>query len=176
MRHRTRSFLIPLLIAALTIATAAPALARGGDVPDPDEVCDLLTNKQVKTIMGAKPVGGPITADEGCSWETDPLDRANYRYVVLEVIPLADAIEGYPDYGTALDEGTTTLVTPVEGLGDEAYSTKSVLIAEGTIDGLNAVTGDVVVELSWQTSKPVEVDSSRYDKVVKILDGVLDEV
>jgi hypothetical protein len=175
MRRRTHRFAL-VTFAALAGVAAVTAIPAGAGVPSPDEVCDLLTNKQAKTIMGAKPVGGPITADDGCSWETDPLDRTNYRYVVLEVIPLDEAIAGYPDYGTALDEGTTTLVTPVDGLGDEAYSTKSVLIAEGTIDGLHAVTGDVVVALNWQTSKPVEVDSSRYDRVVKILDGVLDEV
>jgi hypothetical protein len=172
-RRAARSVLIALTLAALAAATAFPA--RAG-VPEPDEVCDLLTNKQVKTIMGAKPFGDPIPGDEGCNWETDPYERSSYRYVVVEVIPLDEAIEGYPDYGTALDEGTTTLVTPIEGVGDEAYSTKSVLIAEGTIDGLNAVTGDLVVELSWQTSKPVEVDSSRYDKVVAIFERVLDGV
>lgn len=160
----------------LAIVLVGSAIPAGAGVPDPEDVCDLLTNKQVKTIMGAKPYSRGSPGEEGCGWETDPYERSTYRYVVLEVITLDEAIEGYADYGTALEEGTTTLVTPVEGLGDEAFSTKSVLIAEGTIDGLNAVTGDVVVELSWQTSKPVEVDSSRFDRIVKILDGVLDEV
>ncbi len=160
----------------LVAAMGAAAIPAAAGVPDPDEVCDLLTDKQVKTIMGAKPFGSPIIEDEGCSWQSDPSNRAKYRYVNLAVIPLDDAIDGYPDYGTALDEGTTTLVTPVDDLGDEAYSTKSVLIPEGTLDGLNAVTGDTVVELRWQSKKPVEVDSKRYDNIVTIFDGVLDEV
>jgi len=37
------------------------------------------------------------------------------------------------------------------------------------------VTGDTVVELNWQSRQPVRVDSKLYDKVVKIMRGLLDE-
>lgn len=52
---------------------------------------------------------------------------------------------------------------------------KTVLVAEGAIDSLYAVTGDTVVELNWQSRQPVRVDSQLYDKVVKIMRGLLDE-
>jgi len=67
------------------------------------------------------------------------------------------------------------LIGPLDGLGDEAYAGKTVLVAEGAIDSLYAVTGDTVVELNWQSRQPVRVDSQLYDKVVKIMRGLLDE-
>jgi len=163
-----------LLLAATTVmslALSAPAAARGTDP------CDLLTKKQVRTIMGVKPFGSPIPDNGGCSWETDPLERATYNYVFLEVKSLDEATEGYPDYETARDAaGTSELIEPLDGLGDEAYTGKTVLVAEGAIDSIYAVTGDTVVELNWQSRQPVRVDSRLYDKVVKIMRGLLDEV
>lgn len=68
------------------------------------------------------------------------------------------------------------MIGPLDGLGDEAYTGKTVLVAEGAIDSLYAVAGDTVVELNWQSRQPVRVDSRLYDKVVKIRRGLLDEV
>ena len=126
--------------------------------------------------MGVKPFGPPRPDNGGCSWETDPLERERYAYVFLEVKSLDEATEGYPDYETARDAaGSSELIEPLDGLGDEAYTGKTVLVAEGAIDSLYAVTGDTVVELSWQSREPVEVDSRLYDKVVKIMRGLLDD-
>ena len=127
--------------------------------------------------MGVKPFGSPVPDDAGCSWETDPINRDDYSYVFLEVKSLDEATEGYPDYRTARDAaGSSEAIEPLDGLGDEAYTGKTVLVPEGTIDSLYAVTGDTVVELSWQSRKPVAVDSAHYDKIVKIMRGLLEEV
>jgi hypothetical protein len=162
-----------LLLAMMLVplALAAPAGAGGADP------CDLLSKKQVRAIMGVKPFGSPIPDNGGCSWETDPVERENYSYVFLEVKSLDEATEGYPDYRTARDAaGSSEAIEPLDGLGDEAYTGKTVLVSEGAIDSLYAVTDDTVVELSWQARKPVRVDSKRYDKVVGIMHGLLDEV
>ncbi|MGH9050937.1 MAG: hypothetical protein ACRDY4_14510 [Acidimicrobiia bacterium] len=166
--RRSALLLVTVTIASLALATPAGA---GGDDP-----CDRLSKKQVRTIMGARPFGAPLPEDDGCSWETDPVDRDNYRYVLLEVKSLDDATEGYPDYRTARDAaGSSEAIEPIDGLGDEAYTGKTVLVPEGAIDSLYAVTGDTVVELSWQSRKPVRIDSKHYDKIVKIMRGLLEE-
>jgi hypothetical protein len=166
------------LVAALSIAAASFGGAPHAGVPSPDEVCELLTTKQVVTIMGAKPFGKPTPDAQGCTWETDPakrLEGGKYRYVFLEVKSLEDATSGYPDYRSALEEGTRE-IRPISGLGDQAYTGKTVLIPNGTIDSLNAAKGDTVVELNWQAAKPVKRGSERYGQIVKIERGLVADV
>ena len=162
------------MLFATTIASLALAAPVGASGADP---CDLLSKKQARAIMGVKPFGSASPDNEGCSWETDPVERESYYYVFLEVKSLDEATEGYPDYETARDAaGSSEAIEPLDGLGDEAYTGKTVLVPEGAIDSLYAVTGDTVVELSWQSRRPVAVDSAHYDKIVKIMRGLLDEV
>jgi hypothetical protein len=165
------------LVAALTVAAASFAGAPQAAVPSPDEVCKLLTSKQVVTIMGAKPFGKPTADEHGCSWESDPSKRleGKYRYVFLEVKSLEDAMSGYPNYRSALEEGTRE-IRPVTGLGDQAFTGKTVLIPTGTIDSINAAKGDIVVELNWQAAKPVKRGSAQYRQIVKIERGLLADV
>jgi hypothetical protein len=164
------------LVAALSIAAVSFAGVPQAGVPSPDEVCKLLTTKQVVTIMGAKPFGRPTPDEQGCGWETDPTKRLEgYRYVVLEVKSLEEATRGYADYRSAL-EASTREIRRIKGVGDQAFTGKTVLIAAGTIDSVNAVKGDVVVELGWQTAKPVKPGSARYRQILKIVRGLLAEV
>ena len=166
------------LVAALSIAAASFAGAPQADVPSPDEVCTLLTSKQVVTVMGAKPFGRPTPDEHGCTWETDPAKRVKggaYRYVFLEVKTLEDATDGYPDYRSALEDGTRE-IRPITGLGDRAYTGKTVLIPAGTIDSLNAAKGDTVVELNWQAATPVKRGSARYRQILKIERALLADV
>jgi hypothetical protein len=166
------------LVAALSIPVASFAGAPEVGVPSPDEVCKLLTTKQVVTIMSDKPFGRPHTDEQGCSWDTDPVKRVEerkYRYVFLEVKSREDAIDGYLDYRSALESGTRE-IRPIKGIGDEAYTGKTVLIPAGTIDSINVAKGDTVVELNWQAAKSVKRGSARYRQIVKIVRGVLADV
>jgi hypothetical protein len=166
------------LIAALTITAASFVGAPEVGVPSPDDVCKMLKTKQVVTIMADKPFGEPRPDEHGCTWETDPVERVEqgkYRYVFLEVKSLEQATDGYPDYRTALESGTRE-IRPVNGVGDEAYAGKTVLIPDGTIDSVNVVNGDTVVELNWQAARPVKRGSARYRQIIKIVRGTLAEV
>ena len=165
------------VVAALSIAASSFAGGAHTGVPTPDEVCKMLTSKQVVTIMGAKPFGRPTPDEQGCTWESDPSKRleGTYRYVFLEVKSLDEATSGYPDYRSALEEGTRE-IRPISGLGDLAYTGKTVLIPNGTVDSLNAAKGDTVVELNWQAAKPVKRGSARYRQIVKIQRGLLADV
>jgi hypothetical protein len=166
------------LAAALSIAVASFSGAPHAGAPSPDEVCELLTNKQVVTIMAAKPFGKPTPDEHGCTWETDPtkrIEEGKYSYVFLEMKSLEETTSGYPDYRSALEEGTRE-IRAVTGLGDKAYTGKTVLSPSGTIDSLNAAKGDTVVELNWQSAKPVKRGSARYRQIVKIERGLLADV
>jgi hypothetical protein len=165
------------IVAALSIAAASFAGAPQAGVPSPDEVCKLLTSKQVVTTMGAKPFGKATPDEHGCTWETDPVERqkGKYSYVFLEVKSLEEATSGYPDYRSALEEGTRE-IRAIKGLGDRAYTGKTVLIPNGTIDSFNAAKGDTVVELNWQSAKPVKRGSERYRQILKIARGVVADV
>jgi hypothetical protein len=163
------------LFAALSIVAASIAGAPQVGVPSPDEVCKMLTTKQVVTIMADKPFGPPRPDEHGCTWETDPVERVEegrYRYVFLEVKSREDATDGYPDYRSALESGTRQ-IRSIKGIGDEAYTGKTVLIPRGTIDSVNVAKGDTVVELNWQSGKPVKPGSARYRQIIKIVRGVL---
>jgi hypothetical protein len=166
------------LVGAVSIAAASFAGAPQGGLPSPDEVCKLLTTKQVVTIMGAKPFGRPTPDEHGCTWETDPVKRVEegkYRYVFLEVKSLEETTSGYPNYRSALESGTR-LIRRIKGLGDEAYTGKTVLIRSGTIDSVNVAKDDTVVELNWQAANPVKNGSARYRQILKIVRGVLADV
>jgi hypothetical protein len=166
------------LIAALSVAAASFAGALQVGVPSPDEVCKMLTTKQVVTVMADKPFGQPRPEEHGCTWETDPVERVDegtYRYVFLEVKSLEEAMDGYPDFRSALESGTRE-IRPINGIGDEAYTGKTVLIPDGTIDSVNVAEGDTVVELNWQGAKPVKPGSTRYRQILKIVRGVLTDV
>lgn len=166
------------LVAALSIAAASFAGAPDVGVPSPDEVCKMLTTKQVVAIMADKPFGGPRTDEHGCTWETDPVERVEqgtYRYVFLEVKSPEEATGGHPNYRSRLESGTRE-IRPITGVGDEAYTGKTVLIPDGTIDSVNVMKGDTVVELNWQSAKPVKRGSARYRQIVRIVRGVLADV
>ena len=178
MRRATQRRLAPgLLVAVILLAGAgAPAFASrvSGEVPQGDDICKLLTKKQVRAISLA-PVGSPFPSDDECIWQTRPTESRPLVSVQLTAQSLDDATEGYPDYFTALQEGTTAEYSPVSGLGDEAFVQRSVVAPTGSADGLNLVQDDVVLELEW-TSKPVRLDSRRYDTIVASMRTALDKL
>jgi hypothetical protein len=152
---------LALVGAVILVGPIAPAFA----VPRGDDICKLLTKKQVVRAMSLAPVGSPIPSDDQCVWQTRPTKGRPIATVQLTAESLDDATKRYPDYLTSLQEGTTAEYSPVSGLGDEAYAVRSVVTPAGTADGLNAVKDDVVLELQW-TSKPAKVGSRRYEAIV----------
>ena len=178
MRRAPMSFsaISLLVVVLLLVGSGAVAFASRGSnrVPMGDDICKLLTKKQVRVISIA-PVGSPFPSDDNCIWQTRPTESRPVFSVQLTVVSLDDATEGYPDYLTALEEGTTAEYAPVSGLGDEAYTVKSVVAPAASLDGLNVVNDNVVLELQW-TSRPVKLESRRYDAIVKSMRKALDKV
>jgi hypothetical protein len=169
-RTRRRRLALGVLVAVMLLvgpgefAFASPV---SGGVPRGDDICKLLTKKQVVRVLGRGQgrIGSPIPSDDACIWQTRPTKGRPVATVQLSAESLDDATEGYPDYLTALEEGTTAEYSPVSGLGDEAYAVRSVVTPGGSADGLNLVKDDVVLELEW-TSEAAKTGSRRYDAIV----------
>jgi hypothetical protein len=170
------------LLVALALLAACGDGGGGGESSNAggaDDPCALLTADEVTEIMAAEPFdpGGVPGDEEGvCNWETDPNARENYFYLTLQVETLDDATEGYPDLRTAIDERTNVEIIDVDGLGDEAYATKSPLADAGTVDGLWVAVDDTVLRIGWQSQEPVERDTPRFEDVLDIAEKAIDRL
>lgn len=117
------------LFVSAAIAVAASGVAVAG-ASEPSRVsqaaveCTLLTDKQAESIMGVEPFGRGAPDNDGCSWGTDPSDRANgFAYVVVNVDPKAKLLKRY---GGSLrryyDESTNVGIDDLTALGKGALS------------------------------------------------------
>ncbi|MCJ7437355.1 MAG: hypothetical protein MUP97_06290 [Acidimicrobiia bacterium] len=161
---------IPLacLLVLATVLTAASARAAPRRPKRVNE-CTLLTTGQAGTIMGAEPYARGAPDGEACSWQTDPTDRANLRYVVVTVEGLAKYLGKHPDVRTFLDESTTVGIDPLPGVGSEAYSTYSALSGPGSSDGITVRVGKQVLSVGFQATDRVENPSPEFDQIVAIV-------
>ena len=166
-KHLALGLLLAISV-VVSLDTGAFASVARGQVPEGDDICKLLTKKQIVKISGVSGVGPPIEGDDECIWQRRPTRDKPLVTVRLTAESLDDATKRYPDYLTALQEGTTAEYSPISELGDEAYAGRSVLTSAGSVDGVNVVEGSVVLELDW-TSKPAQVGSRRYDAIVSSL-------
>jgi hypothetical protein len=163
-----------LVVVALVLAAACDGdSGGGGGGGDP---CALLTGAEVTEIMAEQPLepdGTPGDEEGVCNWETDPVDRENYFYVTVRFESLDEATDGYPDLRTAIDESTNVEIIDVDGIGNEAYATKTPLADAGTVDGITMALGDSVLALGWQSQSPVVRDTARFEHVLDIAQKAL---
>ena len=106
------------VIAAIFIVAAATALSASA--APPDDACSLLTQAQVSAALGVSVGAGshmPPKYLRMCTW-TQPNGPTGGKNVVL-MLKTAD------DFNNAktLMNGPGTTVTPVSGIGDDAYYT-----------------------------------------------------
>jgi hypothetical protein len=162
-----------LVCGAIAVAasgvTVAGATARARVAQAVDE-CTLLTDTQAKTIMGVEPFSGGSPDNDGCSWGTDPSDRANgFAYVVVNVDPKAKLLKRY---GGSLrryfDESTNVGIDPLPALGKGAISIYDPLTGPGKSSGVAIVVGANVLRIEYQPVDEVVNPSPRLDAIVKI--------
>jgi hypothetical protein len=147
-----------------------------GDVTNDDgsvDECALLTDEEAAELMLVEPYAPGAPDNDACSWSTDPVDRELFAYVLLEVQPLEEVLDGrYPDYRTYLDESTTVGIEDLTGLGDEAFIVTPALSGIG----IDVVDGEQVVSLSIQPAEPYDADSPEFERAVEIMQEVLDRL
>jgi hypothetical protein len=162
-----RHALVVVLASALVVAVVSPAVARTARIDE----CKLLTVAQAETIMGTEPFGGGSPDNGGCSWQTDPSDRASgLAYVTLKVDAARKVLADYDDdLRTYLDESTNVGIDELPGVGDEAFSTYSPLSGPGTSDGLSVLVGDRLLRIGFQRAESVQNPSDELDQIVRIV-------
>jgi hypothetical protein len=171
MRRTCSALMLILAVSGLA------AISTAGNAAAAIDECKLLTNAQARAIMGTKPVGGATPDNGGCSWQSDPYDRAHLAFVTLTVEPASKLLARYgDDLQTYLDESTNVGIDPLDGVGDEAFSTYSPLSGPGTADGISVRGGTRVVQLGFQPIASVKNPSPELDRVVRIVKQVVRKV
>lgn len=137
---------VALAIAAIFIfiSVAAPA----ANAAPPDDACALLTTAQVSAAAGVPMKDGQYvtpTKKETCTWTaTKPAEKTTKIVTLfLEGLPLFQASKTPPV--------NTIIVTPVSGLGDEAY-----YLTMSTNVMLHVKKGNVVLRVTVYADLPVE--------------------
>lgn len=169
---RARAALIVMAVAAIGLGAALPA-AGASTLDRASQAtleCTLLTDKQAETIMGVEPFSPGAPDNDGCSWGTDPSDRANgFAYVVVNVDPKAKLLKRY---GGSLrryyDESTNVGIDPLPALGTGALSIYDPLTGPGASSGVAIVVGKNVLQIEYQPTERVLNPSPQFDAIVKI--------
>lgn len=174
--RRTASLVSCTLAALLLMGAFATSAGAAPSKKTVDE-CKLLTTKQAAVIMQTEPYSDGSPDNDGCSWETDPTDRANgFAYVTVTVEALKAFLGSHPDVRTAIDESTNVGIDPLPGVGSEAYSTYSPLSGPGTADGFTVRVGKQVLEIGVRPVTSIENPSPELDQVVKIVKKMVAKV
>ena len=164
--------LASILVTGTIVAPAALAATGSNRARRSTNPCTLLTTAQATRLMGTEPAGSGYHDHGGCSWQTDPTDRANFAYVTLKVEPLKQLLGKYADVRTYLEKSTTVGIDALPGVGDEAFSTFSALSGPGTSDGMTVRVGKRVLSIGFQRPTPVANPSPELDRIVTIVKGI----
>jgi hypothetical protein len=144
MRFSTR-LALPV-VAILFIATVA---ARSANAAPHDDACALLTDAQVSAALSA-PVGAGSyqmpTFKKTCTWNAAGEGAKNAKSVVLMV----EGLDAY-QAGKATRQSKTTSVTPISGIGDDAY-----YLAVGSNVGLIVKKRNVAFKVAVFCALPIE--------------------
>ena len=139
MRSETFGAAIIVLFIAAVTAPAASAAS--------DDACKLLTPAQASSAIGASVGAGEHvtpTFVKVCTWKTAA--GANYQFVTLSL----QAAGVFASSKTMLSHVKNVVVTPVRGLGDDAF-----YLATGDNVGLNVKKGDVAFKVEVYAHGPV---------------------
>jgi hypothetical protein len=102
----TRNSSVFLFSSVLVVAFCGSQLAYGDSVP-----CDLLTQNQVKTVVGASVSAASPIANTGCSWKTTSAPNVTVTVSMQNEKMFAAA---------KASTVPKTTKTPMSGIGDEA--------------------------------------------------------
>ncbi len=132
------------VIAAIFIAGAATAPANAAP---PDEACSLLTQAQVSAAVSVSVGAGAYqgTYKKTCTWNAVSPATKSAKWVTL-------MIEGLDTYQAGkLAPVKTIVVTPISGIGDDAYYLSvgpnvGLIVKKGNVAFKVAVYGDIPIE------------------------------
>ena len=132
------------VIAAIFIAGAATPPANAAP---PDDACSLLTQAQVSAAVSVSVAAGAYqgTYKKTCTWNAVSPATKSAKYVPL-------LLEGPDAYQAGkLAPVKTIVVTPISGIGDDAYylavgPNVGLIVKKGNVAFKVAVYGDIPIE------------------------------
>jgi hypothetical protein len=132
------------VIAAIFIAGAATAPANAAP---PDDACSLLTQAQVSVAVSVSVGAGAYqgTYKKTCTWNAVSPATKSAKYVTL----LLEGLDAYQ--AGKLAPVKTIVVTPISGIGDDAYylavgPNVGIIVKKGNVAFKVAVYGDIPIE------------------------------
>jgi len=132
------------VIAAIFIAGAATAPANAAP---PDDACSLLTQAQVSVAVSVSVGAGAYqgTYKKTCTWNAVSPATKSAKYVTL----LLEGLDAYQ--AGKLAPVKTIVVTPISGIGDDAYylavgPNVGLIVKKGNVAFKVAVYGDIPIE------------------------------
>jgi hypothetical protein len=127
----------------------AIAAAQSASAAPPDDACALLTDAQVSAALSA-PVGAGSYQmpkfKKTCTWNSTGDAAKGAKSVVL----MLEGLDAY-QAGKATRQSKTTSVTPISGIGDDAY-----YLAVGSNVGLIVKKHNVAFKVAVYSTLPVE--------------------
>ena len=133
------------VIAAVFIISAA--MAPAANAAPPDDACSLLTPAQVSAALSVSVDAGVYqgTYKKTCTWNATSVIPKSAKYLTL-------VLQGLDAFQTGkLAPVKTIVVTPVAGIGDDAY-----YLAVGTNVGLIVKKGNVAFKVAMYGHSPLE--------------------
>jgi hypothetical protein len=132
------------VIAAIFIAGAATPPANAAP---PDDACSLLTQAQVSVAVSLSVGAGAYqgTYRKTCTWNAVSPATKSAKYVTL----LLEGLDAYQ--AGKLAPVKTIVVTPISGIGDDAYylavgPNVGLIVKKGNVAFKVAVYGDIPIE------------------------------
>jgi hypothetical protein len=132
------------VIAAIFIAGAATPPANAAP---PDDACSLLTQAQVSVAVSVSVGAGAYqgTYKKTCTWNAVSPATKSAKYVTL----LLEGLDAYQ--AGKLAPVKTIVVTPISGIGDDAYylavgPNVGLIVRKGNVAFKVAVYGDIPIE------------------------------
>jgi hypothetical protein len=132
------------VIAAIFIAGAATPPANAAP---PDDACSLLTQAQVSVAVSVSVGAGAYqgTYKKTCTWNAVSPATKSAKYVTL----LLEGLDAYQ--AGKLAPVKTIVVTPISGIGDDAYylavgPNVGLIVKKGNVAFKVAVYGDIPIE------------------------------
>jgi len=135
--HRSAPLIAAIVFAQLTQPVRAAA---------PDDACAILTSAQVSAAVGIAVADGTYvspTFKKTCTWVVHDSAGAT-RFVTLY-------LEGVEQYAGGKGGLSAAYMTPVSGIGDDAY-----YLGSGSTEGLFVKKGQRAFKLAVYTTLPLE--------------------
>ena len=139
------------VIAAIFIAGAATPPANAAP---PDDACSLLTQAQVSVAVSVSVGAGAYqgTYKKTCTWNAVSPATKSAKYVTL----LLEGLDAYQ--AGKLAPVKTIVVTPISGIGDDAYylavgPNVGLIVKKGNVAFKVAVYGDIPIEYKQAMEK-----------------------